>query len=275
MATKRTIPYLQKKKKQSSQIIAITAYDYTFASIIEAISEDDSGCDLVLVGDSLAGLIQGHRVELHTTLEEMIYHSRCVSRGLATPLLVADLPFMSYQVSAKQALISAGRLVKEGYAEAVKLEGGREIGKQIKKIVSAGIPVVGHVGLTPQHFHIMGGYKVQGKNQENARRIKEDAKAVEECGASMIVLEGIPASLAEEITATLSIPTIGIGAGGGCNGQILVLHDLLGLNTRGQVPKFVKQFADLKSICKNAIQDYCNEVRLRQFPQTEHTYSSK
>ena len=277
MSTKKTIPYLQKLKSQNQPIVAITSYDYTFARMIETAESDlDSGscCDLVLVGDSLSGVMQGQKIELYTSLDDIIYHSRCVSRGLKTPLLVADLPFMTYQVSAKRALLAAGRLIQEGHAEAVKLEGGEEVTKQINKIVTAGIPVIAHLGLTPQSFLKMGGYKVQGRSEKEAEKLKKDALAVQDAGASIVVLEGIPADLASEITSSLSIPTIGIGAGNGCDGQILVLHDLLGLNMSGHVAKFVKQFANAKALCQDAISQYAKEVRSREFPTPEHTYSA-
>jgi 3-methyl-2-oxobutanoate hydroxymethyltransferase len=275
MGAKRTIPYLQKLKNVGQPIVAITAYDFTFARMIETTeSESDTCCDLVLVGDSLSGVMQGQKIELYTSLEDVIYHTRCVSRGLQTPLLVADLPFMTYQVSSKKALLAAGRLIQEGHAEAVKLEGGREVARQIEKIVTAGIPVIAHLGLTPQSFHVMGGYKVQGRSGKAAEKLKEDALAVQEAGAGLVVLEGIPAELASEVTSSLSIPTIGIGAGNGCDGQILVLHDLLGLNMSGHVAKFVKQFANARALCQDAIAQYAKEVRSRDFPAAEHTYKA-
>lgn len=275
MGTKRTIPYLQRLKDLGQPIVAITAYDFTFARLIETTESDsDSCCDLVLVGDSLSGVMQGQKIELYTSLDDVIYHTRCVSRGLQTPLLVADLPFMSYQVNAESALVAAGRLIQEGHAEAVKLEGGREVTSQIEKIVTAGIPVIAHLGLTPQSYHVMGGYKVQGRSEKAAERLKTDALAVQEAGAGLVVLEGIPAELASEVTAALSIPTIGIGAGNGCDGQILVMHDLLGLNMSGHVAKFVKQFANARALCQDAIAQYAREVRSREFPAPEHTYKA-
>jgi 3-methyl-2-oxobutanoate hydroxymethyltransferase len=269
MTTKKTIPNLQKLKSKQVPIVATTAYDFTFARLA-----DLANIDLVLVGDSLSSVIQGHDVVLYTTLDEMIYHCRCVARGLTQALLVADLPFMSYQVSPKQALISAGRLVQEGHAEAVKLEGGSTICPQIEKIVSAGIPVVGHLGLTPQSYHAFGGHKVQGKTKKNAEKILQDAQAIEQSGACMIVLEGIPADLANKITTTVTIPTIGIGAGSACDGQILVIHDLLGFTVNNSTPKFVKAYSNLASIGHTALTEYANEVKSRTFPTKEHSYSA-
>jgi 3-methyl-2-oxobutanoate hydroxymethyltransferase len=269
MTTKKTIPNLQKLKSTQVPIVATTAYDFTFACLA-----DLANIDLVLVGDSLSSVVQGHDVVLYTTLDEMIYHCRCVARGLTQALLVADLPFMTYQVSPKQALISAGRLVQEGHAEAVKLEGGSTVYRQIEKIVSAGIPVVGHLGLTPQSYHAFGGHKVQGKTRKNAEKILQDAQTIEQSGACMIVLEGIPAELANEITSTVTIPTIGIGAGSACDGQILVIHDLLGLTINSNAPKFIKAYSSLTSICHTALTEYANEVRSRAFPTKEHSYSA-
>ncbi|MCA9582124.1 MAG: 3-methyl-2-oxobutanoate hydroxymethyltransferase, partial [Myxococcales bacterium] len=234
-----TIPILQKRAASGTHIAMVTAYDSTFAQLF-----DEAGVDAILVGDSLGMVVQGRDDTLAVTLEDIVYHTRAVRRGVRTAHIVADMPFMTYQTDSGEALRNAGRLISEGGAHAVKLEGGLGIGPTIERIVTAGIPVMGHVGLTPQSVHALGGFRVQGKDVTSAQRIMEDAKAVEAAGAYAIVLEGIPRNLAKDITETLSIPTIGIGAGPDCGGQVLVGYDLLGL-TPSLRPKFVKRFAEL------------------------------
>lgn len=258
---------LQKKKADNSKIVMVTAYDATMARLV-----DRAGVDMVLVGDSLGMVVQGQPDTLPVTLDEMVYHTRCVARGLSHAHLVGDLPFMSYQVSAEQALVSAGRLVQEGRAQSVKLEGGERSAAAIERIVTAGIPVVGHVGLTPQSVNTMGGFKVQGRTEAEAERIYRDAEAVCEAGAFCIVLEGIPFDVAAEITRRLPIPTIGIGAGPECDGQVLVCNDILGMNSEFR-PKFVKAYADLERTVVDAMEAYATEVRAGLFPTLEHSFT--
>ena len=264
-----TVLDLRKMKADHSKIVMVTAYDATMARLV-----DKAGVDVVLVGDSLGMVVQGETDTLSVTLDQMVYHCRCVARGLSRAHLVADMPFMSYQVSPEQALISAGRLLQEGRAHSVKLEGGRSVAPTISRLVSAGIPVVGHIGLTPQSVHAMGGFRVQGKTEQEAERILADALAVEEAGAFLLVLEGMPSDLAAEITARLQIPTIGIGAGAGCDGQVLVVNDLLGMDL-SFAPKFVKRYAKVEEIAVAAVQSYAEEVRGSQFPGPEHAFGSK
>ena len=240
----------------------LTAYDYTMARLL-----DDAGVDAILVGDSLGMVVQGEPHSLKVTLEEMIYHTRLVARGVKHSLLIADLPFMSYQVSPQQALESAGRLVKLGGAHAVKLEGGLRSAAAIEAIVRADIPVMGHVGLTPQSVHRLGGFRVQ----RDAAKLIDDAAAIEQAGAFAIVVECVPTDVAEQIRAAVAIPTIGIGAGLGCDGQVLVTHDMLGLFTDLR-PRFVKQFADVGTSIVEAVEQYCQEVRDGQFPGPEHSF---
>ena len=261
-----TVLDLQKKKADNEPIVMVTAYDWTMGRLV-----DMAGVDMVLVGDSLGMVVQGHDDTLPVTLDDMVYHTRCVGRALQRAHLVADMPFLSYQVSAEQALVSAGRLMKEGRAQSVKLEGGARSAPAIDRIVEAGIPVVGHVGLTPQSVHAMGGFRVQGRTADDAERVMEDAVAVEQAGAFCLVLEGIPEELAARITARLSIPTIGIGAGASCDGQVLVSNDLLGMNLSFK-PKFVKRYAELEMVMVDALQRYAGEVRGRQFPTDEHAF---
>lgn len=273
--TQITAPGLMSAKSAGRKIVALTAYDFTTASLVDA-----AGIDVVLVGDSLGTVIQGVGTTLPVTLDEMVYHCRCVSRGVRSALLVGDLPFMSYQVSIEKALESAGRLVKEGGVGAVKLEGGLAVEETIRRLVEAEIPVMGHVGLTPQAFHRMGGYKTQGKQsgslaQAGSReRVLADAKAVETAGAFSVVLEGVPADLAQEITEQLSIPTIGIGAGPACDGQVLVVNDLLGL-TLGKVPSFVRQYANLKEEISRAVSNFAEDVRRGRFPEMRESSKSE
>lgn len=264
---KNTVSTLMKQKQSGEKITMLTAYDYTTAKIM-----DECGVNTLLVGDSLGMVMLGYENTLPVTMEDMIHHTAAVSRGAENAFVVADMPFLSYQTGVQDAVINAGRLVKEGGANAVKLEGGAEVCDQISAIVRASIPVVAHLGLTPQSVNVFGGFKVQGKSCENARRLIEDAERIQEAGACAVVLEGIPAKLAELITARLVIPTIGIGAGNGCDGQVLVYQDMLGLTT-GHTPKFVKRFAEAGELMRKGITDYISEVQSGAFPAPEHTYS--
>ena len=264
---KVTVPIIRKMKEENRRITMITAYDYPTAAIA-----DESGIDIILVGDSLGNVILGYESTLPVTIDEIIYHTRAAARGRQNPLLVADLPFLSYQVSVTEAVRNAGRCLKEGNAEAVKLEGGEKMAKTIEAIATADIPVMGHIGLTPQSVHQLGGYSVQGKTDYARRLLLADARAVEEAGAFSLVLEAIPGEVAEEITDSIQIPTIGIGAGPKCSGQVLVFHDLTGLSSR-KVPSFVKQYADLKKTAVGAIRQFVSEVQSGTFPDPAHTYS--
>ena len=266
MADKVTAPEIRRMKQRGERITALTAYDYSFARIL-----DHAGVDVLLVGDSLASVIQGHESTLPVTLDQMIYHTRLVARGRKRALVVADMPFLSYQISIEEAKRNAGRFLSEGAAEAVKVEGGVAMRETIEAIVRIGIPVMGHIGLTPQSIHRFGGYKVQGKDKEEKENIMQDALAVEEAGAFSVVLEGIPLELAREITRRLTIPTIGIGAGVHCDGQVLVVHDMLGLFDM-YTPKFVKRYADLSAVMTEAVQQYIKEVREGSFPGDEHSF---
>lgn len=264
-----TVPAIAKRKNSGKKITALTAYDYSFAKLL-----DSTPIDILLVGDSLGMVSQGHINTLSVTLEDIVYHTRCVIQGVQRALVVADMPFMSYQVSVEQAVTNAGILIQQGGAAAVKLEGGERIINQVNAILKAGIPVMGHIGLTPQSVHQFGGYKVQGKNFLDSKQIKQDAKDLQKAGVFSLVLEGIPEELAKEITNDLKIPTIGIGAGSNCDGQILVTHDLLGLNP-DFAPKFVKRYAHLSDVIQNAVIDFISEVQSEKFPGSEHAYNLK
>jgi 3-methyl-2-oxobutanoate hydroxymethyltransferase len=266
MAEKITAPRLRGMKKKGGKVVMVTAYDATFARLIDA-------CDVhaVLVGDSLGNVIQGHGTTLPVTLEDVIYHSRAVSRGLTRPLLVADMPFLTYQVSREEALRNAGRLLQEGRAEAVKLEGGRRVAATVASLVETGIPVMGHIGLTPQSVHEFGGYKIQGRGKSAGDRLLDDALALDQAGVFSIVLEGVPSALAERITAAVSVPTIGIAAGPHCDGQVLVIYDLLGMDETFQ-PKFAKRFAALAPAVRDAVGAFSREVREGTFPGPEHSF---
>jgi 3-methyl-2-oxobutanoate hydroxymethyltransferase len=259
-----TVPDFIAAKARDVRLTMLTAYDYTMARLL-----DEAGVDAILVGDSLGMVMQGEPHALKVTLDEVIYHTKLVARGVRHSLLVADLPFMSYQRSPKQALKSAGRLVKEGGAQAVKLEGGLRSAPAVEAIVAADIPVMGHIGLTPQSIHRLGGFRVQ----RDADKLRDDAQAIEQAGAFALVVECVPADLAEQIRASVEIPTIGIGAGVGCDGQILVTHDMLGLFTDLR-PKFVKQYANIGAAITAAVEQYCQEVREGQFPAAEHAFRS-
>jgi len=266
---RKTTLDLQRMKAGNEKIAMITAYDATMARLV-----DTAGVDMVLVGDSVGMVVQGMPDTLGVTLEDMIYHGRCVARGLQQAHLTVDMPFMSYQVSPEQALESAGRLVKEGHAQSVKLEGGERSAAAIAKIVEAGIPVVGHIGLTPQSVHTLGGWRVQGRSDAQAEQLMSDALSVQAAGAFALVLEMVPAELAAEVTAALEIPTIGIGAGVDCSGQVLVCNDLLGFDMAFS-PKFLKRYAELQDPMVAAIQAYVAEVREGAFPGEEHSFHRK
>lgn len=252
-------------KRHRKPIVAITAYDYTFAQLA-----DRAGAHMLLVGDSLGMVIQGHETTLPVTLDEMVYHSKIVARAARNAMVVADLPFMSFQMSSDEAMSSAGRLMKEALVDAVKLEGGEQMAPTVRRLTEAGIPVVGHVGLTPQSVHQLGGYKVQGKSLGAARRLIADAEALDEAGAFAIVLETIPTQLARVITERVSAATIGIGAGMDCDGQIQVLHDVLGLLSDLN-PRHAKKYVDLAPIVSDALCSYHREVSDRSFPGAEHS----
>lgn len=254
-------------KRKGEKISMLTAYDYTMAGIV-----DSAGVDVILVGDSASNVMAGYETTVPMTLDHMIYHTSCVVRGVSRALVIADLPFMSYQVTAKEALISAGRMMKEAGAHAVKLEGGKTISKTVKKIVDAGIPVMGHLGLTPQSIYKFGTYKVRAKEDKEAEQLIEDAKNLEKAGVFSIVLEKIPSSLAEKVTSQLSIPTIGIGAGPQCDGQVLVIHDMLGLN-KDFSPRFLRRYADLHTEMSDAVNRYITDVKEGDFPNENERYN--
>jgi 3-methyl-2-oxobutanoate hydroxymethyltransferase len=267
MKTSRvTIHTLREMKRRGERIAMLTCYDASFARLL-----DESHVDVLLVGDSLGMVIQGHDTTLPVTLDEMIYHCRAVARGAGRAHVVGDMPFMSYQTSVEQALANAGRLVKEGGAHSVKLEGGAQHVELVRRLVACGIPVMGHIGLTPQSFHQLGGFKIQGRDNGAAQRLLADARALEEAGAYAIVLEGIPAEIASEITAALSIPTIGIGAGVGCDGQVLVLYDLLGMNDSFK-PRFVRTYEKLATRIRTAVDAYVADVRDGAFPSEAESF---
>ncbi|HLR31060.1 MAG TPA: 3-methyl-2-oxobutanoate hydroxymethyltransferase [Fodinibius sp.] len=253
-------------KMAGEKISMLTAYDYTMGRIV-----DQAGIDVILVGDSASNVMAGHETTVPMTLDQMIYHASCVVRGVETALVIADLPFMSYQVTSKEALISSGRMMKEAGVHGVKLEGGKPVVKTISKIVEAGIPVMGHLGLTPQSIYKFGTYKVRATENEEARQLLEDARRLQEAGCFSIVLEKIPAVLAQKVTAELSIPTIGIGAGPQCDGQVLVIHDMLGLNKEFN-PRFLRRYADLNSGMTDAVQSYIGDVKSGDFPGEEEQY---
>ena len=268
-SSKKTVPMIMEQKNSGKKITALTAYDYSFAKLL-----DTTDLDIILVGDSLAMVAHGHDTTLPVTMEEMIMHTCAVRRGCHNALLVADMPFMSYQVSNEQAVSNAGRFIKEAGAQAVKLEGGARMVPRIKALTNADIPVMGHIGLTPQSINRMGGYKIQGKDNKEAIEIKQDAYQLQEAGVFSIVLEGVYEDLAAEITQSIKVPTIGIGAGVKCDGQILVLNDMLGLGMNA-TPKFVKQYTNLANETKNAVNQFIEEVREEIFPNLDHSYTIK
>ena len=263
---KNTVLTFQQAKKEGTRLSMLTAYDYSTAKLVDA-----AGINSILVGDSLGNTILGYEDTLSVTMEDMIHHTAAVARGAKNALVIGDMPFMSYQASVYDAVVNAGRLMKEGRANAVKLEGGASVCEQIKAIVGASIPVCAHIGLTPQSINALGGFKVQGKGEKQAQQLLDDARRVQEAGAFAVVLEGIPALLAQKITDTLDIPTIGIGAGAGCDGQVLVYQDMLGMFTDFK-PKFVKHFANVGEIMTEAFKTFDQEVKEGVFPAPEHTY---
>ncbi|HMA63058.1 MAG TPA: 3-methyl-2-oxobutanoate hydroxymethyltransferase [bacterium] len=263
---KITVNNFIEMKNDGDKIISLTAYDYTFATLM-----DQAGVDLLLVGDSCGNVIAGHQTTIPVELDDIIYHTRAVQRGTKRAFVVADMPFMSFQESPLQALHNAGRLMQKGRAEAVKLEGGQPMAETIKKITDVGIPVLGHLGLTPQSVHALGGYRVQGAENTQAKRLKQDAKILQEAGVFAIVLEKIPAKLAGEITESVDIPTIGIGAGPDCDGQILVSYDMLGLNEKFN-PKFLRKYADLAGQVKKAVKNYAQDVKVGDYPSEDESY---
>lgn len=262
-----TILTLQAMRERGQRIAMLTAYDYPSARAV-----DRAGVDVILVGDSLAMVVLGHQDTLAVTMDEMLHHCRAVKRGAERAMLIGDMPFMSYQVDVPDAVRNAGRFLKEGGMDAVKLEGGRRVIDKVLAIVAAGIPVQGHIGLTPQAVHALGGWRVQGRTAEDAQALMDDAMALEAAGCFSIVLESVPAEVAEAVTARLRVPTIGIGAGVGCSGQVLVLHDLLGIFDRF-VPKFVRRYAELDPLIVAAVSEYASDVREGRFPGPEHSYS--
>jgi 3-methyl-2-oxobutanoate hydroxymethyltransferase len=264
--TRKTILDIKKMKTQGEKISMLTAYDFGMASIL-----DECGVDIILVGDSLGNVVLGYDTTLPVTMEDMVRHTQAVARGVNKAMLVADMPFLSYQVSPAEALTNAGRFLKEANAQAVKLEGGREFAEIIHKMTYAGIPVMAHLGLTPQSVNQLGGFKVQGKKEDAAEKIMQDAKILEEAGAFSVVLECVPEKLANEISRSLSMPTIGIGAGVHCDGQVLVINDMLGMNERF-TPKFVKKYANLNLEIKKAVKTYIGEVKQGNFPDSEHSF---
>jgi 3-methyl-2-oxobutanoate hydroxymethyltransferase len=263
---KVTTNLLTQMKEAGTPIAALTAYDYTMAQLL-----DQAGVDLILVGDSVSTVMQGLETTVTVTMEHMVYHASLVRRGVERALVVADLPFMSYQVNSDEALRNAGRMVKEAGAEAVKLEGGRVVAETVRRIVDVGIPVMGHLGLTPQSIHKFGTYQVRATDEKEADELRRDAKLLEQAGVFSIVLEKVPAALAREVTESVSVPVIGIGAGGGCDGQILVSHDMLGICTRFN-PRFVRRYGNLADEMRSAFERFSADVRGRDFPRDDESY---
>ena len=261
-----TISQIKEMKQKGEKIAMLTAYDYSTAKLI-----DEAGIPLILVGDSLGNVVLGYESTIPVTMDDMLHHTKAVVRGTKQAMVIGDLPFMTYHISVADALHNAGRLIQEAGAQAVKLEGGVAVAEKVSRIVECGIPVMGHIGLTPQSINQLGGYKVQGRTPETALKLLKDAQALEEAGAFAVVLETVPSQLATLITQKLSIPTIGIGAGIGCDGQVQVIHDILGLSDR--VPKHAKQYAKLTDIISNAVAEYYNEVKAGTFPTDKQSFS--
>ena len=261
-----TAPQFAAMKRRNEPIVVLTAYDWPTAKLA-----DEAGAEILLVGDSVGPVLLGYESTLPVTMEDILHHTRAVTRAKTTALVVADMPFMSYQVSTEQAVLNAGRLVQEGGADAVKLEGGERVAGAVKRIVDIGIPVMGHLGLTPQSVLAFGGYKVQARGEADQERLVREAKQLEASGCFALVLEGIPARLGGEVSRALTIPTIGIGAGVGCDGQVLVTHDLLGLNL-GHVPKFVRRYADVAGVMREAFERFAADVKARRFPDDSESY---
>lgn len=264
-----TIPNLHQKKTASEPITMVTCYDHAIARLLE-----NTDIDVLLVGDSLGMVVQGKESTLPVTIDEMIYHTACVARGAPRPLVVTDMPFLSYQASVDEAVRNAGRLLKEGHAQAVKLEGGEEILPAIERMVAIGIPVFGHIGLQPQSLHAMGGYRIQGKTEAEAKRLQREALALEHAGVCSLILEGIPAEVAKQISGSLSIPTIGIGSGPDCDGQVLVINDLLGMDNSFK-PKFLRRYAALEDTIREAVNHYASDVREGSFPSEDESFYLK
>lgn len=264
---KNTVLTFKQAKEKGEKLSMLTAYDYSTAKLI-----DEAGVNSILVGDSLGNVILGYEDTISVTMEDMIHHSAAVARGAKNALVICDMPFMSYQTSVYDAVVNAGRLMKEGRAGAVKLEGGKEVSPQIKAIVDAGIPVCGHLGLTPQSINAFGGFKVQAKTEAAAKKLIEDARIIEEAGVFAMVLECVPAKIAQLVTEAVSVPTIGIGAGNVCDGQVLVYQDMLGMFS-DFTPKFVKKFADIGTVMKEAFAAYDSEVKAGSFPEGKHEYT--
>ena len=262
-----SINRIKDMKQKGEKITMLTAYDYTTAKII-----DEAGIPLILVGDSLGNVVLGYESTIPVTMEDMLHHTKAVVRGTNKAMVISDLPFMTYHVSSEDALRNSARLIQEGNAQAVKLEGGVNVADKVRKIVDCGIPVMGHIGLTPQSINQLGGFRVQGKNLEAARKLIDDAKALDEAGAFAVVLETVPAPLAAFISGSINIPTIGIGAGAGCDGQVQVVSDILGLFT-DFVPRHTRQYARIADIMSNAITEYCNEVKAGSFPTDKQSFS--
>lgn len=264
---KFTVQSFYDAKSNNKKITMLTSYDYSMTQLL-----DRCGIDAVLVGDSLGMVVQGKESTLEVTMEEMLYHCKCVARGGKNAMLIGDMPFLTYHSSKKEAVRNAGRFIQEGRMNAVKLEGGKHVSDTVKAIIRAQIPVMGHIGLTPQSVNLFGGYKVQGKEEHAAKAIIEDAMALEDAGVFAIVLEAVPEALARIITQKVGIPTIGIGAGRFCDGQVLVIHDLLGMYSEF-TPKFVKKYAELNDVIQDAVSNYIRDVRTNQFPEEQHTFS--
>jgi 3-methyl-2-oxobutanoate hydroxymethyltransferase len=264
--SKVTVATFGKKKKSAEKITMLTAYDFTMAKIL-----DNSEIDAILVGDSLGMVMLGYPDTTQVTMDDMLHHTQAVSRGIERAMLIADMPFLSYHLGATQSVKNAGRLIQEGHAQAVKLEGGQDIIPEIEAIIRAGIPVMGHLGLIPQSVHKIGGYFIQGKNKEQAEKLMEDAKALEAAGVFAIVLECVPTELAAIITQKIAVPTISIGAGAGCDGQVLVIHDLLGMY-QGKVAKFVKQYGQAGHLIETAVSQFVQDVKNGMFPEEQHSF---
>ncbi len=267
MMARVTTMALMEMKARGEKMTMLTAYDYPTASLL-----DEAGVDMLLVGDSLGNVVLGYEDTLPVTMDEMIHHTKAVARGTRRAMVVGDMPFLSYQTSLPEAVSNGGRFLKEGGAQAVKLEGGSERAGVVRSLVETGIPVMGHLGLTPQSVHQLGGFRVQGKDEAAARRLLQDALALEEAGVFALVLEAVPAQVAAQVTSRLQVPTIGIGAGPGCDGQVLVVHDMLGLSMR-KTPKFVKQYVRLGDCIKDAVRAYQEDVKSGAFPGLEHCYA--
>jgi len=266
---KFTVNSFKKAKKENDKITMLTAYDYTTAKLV-----DEAGIDTILVGDSLGMVMLGYENTLEVTMDDMIHHTKAVARGTKRAMIIGDMPFLSYHISVEETIRNAGRFIKEAGAHAVKLEGGEEVIDKVKALVAAKIPVIGHLGLTPQSVNAMGGFKVQGKSGEQAKKMIDDALLLQEAGAFALVLECIPAQLAKLISEKLEIPTIGIGAGNDCDGQVLVIQDMLGTYTEMK-PKFVKQYGELGDLTGQAVKKYIEEVKSAAFPAPEHTFTMK